>query len=265
MLLKSLFKKKKRNLFIHIPKTGGSTFVGLLKESVKITSAQKQQQTHKMESVGNVDIKHVDFNRIERPFKAPEIFESRNHKSVSEAYNVFMIVRHPVERLVSEFNFQYHILNGKDGNTNAAIITRLRNKPNTVKDYTINPETQNYQCKFLLGRKIADPEPVTDAEFKTLIDTIDNLPIHCGVTDAYDTFLNTFETISGITLKRDIVVRKKTPQHLKAKINKSVADAILKLNDYDYKLYLHVKNKVKTNQALQESPFLFNDKDDYII
>ena len=37
-----------------------------------------------------------------------------------------MLIRNPIDRMISEFNFQYHMLKGKDGNKNAAIISKLK-------------------------------------------------------------------------------------------------------------------------------------------
>ena len=63
---------------------------------------------------------------------------------------LFILFRDPVERIVSEFNFQYHILNGKNGDQKAAILSKLKPRPNSIEEYIEFKETQNYQTKFLL-------------------------------------------------------------------------------------------------------------------
>ena len=80
-----------------------------------------------------------------------------------------MLIRHPVDRIVSEFTFQYHMLNGKNGNVNAAIISKLKPLPTTLEAYINFSNTHNYQIKFLLGRKIADPKPVTNSDYAKII------------------------------------------------------------------------------------------------
>lgn len=262
-LFKSIFKAKKKNIFIHIPKAGGSTFVGLLKDSVKINASQKNIPTHLIERIGDTEIKHVDFNKIERPFKLPEIFITDT--DFYKKYNVFMIVRNPVDRIQSEFNFQYHILNGKEGNKNAAIISRLKKLPTNLNDYVSNPETQNYQCKFLLGRKIADSTPITELDFEIIINTIKELPIHCGTTDNYEAFLNTFQSITNINLKKEIILRKKTPNTYNKKIDDTLRTKILKLNSYDAKLYEFVKSLFDETALKQSNQFQFKDKDEFIV
>ena len=264
MFFKGIFNKRKRNFFIHIPKTGGSTFVGLLRESVKTTSEQKKTPTHIIDKLGNTEIRHVDFKRIDRPFKSPEIFDISNRKKLSAQFNFFMIVRHPVDRLVSEFNFQYHVLNGKNGNINAAILSRLNNNPKNLNDYIINLETQNYQCKFLLGRKIADHQPITDDEFSLIMETISKLPINIGTTDQYDKFLYKFEDVSGIKLKRDVLLRKQTPNNYKFKLDRKLSEKIIELNNYDYQLY-KLASEANEKYNYNSKQFNFNSSQDYIV
>src|SRR5690606_18860038 len=137
----------------------------------------------------------------------------------------------------------------KNGNSNAAIISRLIPIPRSLSEYIKHPETQDYQCKFLLGRKIADPEPITEIEFKTLIKAIDELPIYCGTTDAYSSFLNLFQETTSIRLNSKITIRKKSPKEYKENIGEKLKQRIIELNHYDKKLYDYVKNLVKEQNS----------------
>lgn len=257
---KTLFQSKKKNIFIHIPKCGGSTFVGLLKDSVKIDKASKKTATHLIAKIGNTEISHVDFTTQHRRFKNPEILRSGYDSSSA---NLFMLVRAPVARLLSEFNFQYHILNGKAGNPNAAIITRLSKKVNNFDQYISEKATQNYQCKFLLGRKVADPNPVTQEEYQRIIDAIDVHPIYCGVTEAYDNFLSLFQKISTIKLKAQAKRRKQTPKEYRKEVSASLRTKILKLNAFDVQLYKHIQSKISTDDKVET--FQIEDQNEFII
>ncbi len=115
----------KESIFIHIPKCGGSSFVGLLMDSVKQQNFESTTPTHKIDKVGITKIMHVDFSSIDRLFKAPDIFNLTRNLKFKDVL-LFMLVRDPVERIVSEFNFQYHILNGKNGDQKAAILSKLK-------------------------------------------------------------------------------------------------------------------------------------------
>jgi hypothetical protein len=62
--------------------------------------------------VGNTIIEHVDFSTQYRQFKNPNIFKTKHSQSYKNK-NLFLLVRSPVNRLLSEFNFRYPILDGK--------------------------------------------------------------------------------------------------------------------------------------------------------
>ena len=66
----------KESIFIHIPKCGGSTFVGLLMDPIKPQNFDPSTPTHKIDKVGNTKIMHVDFSSKDRKFKVPAFFNS---------------------------------------------------------------------------------------------------------------------------------------------------------------------------------------------
>ena len=251
---KPTIKSKNKVVFLHVPKTGGSTFVGLLKDSIKLSKKEKLIPSHIIDQIGNVQIKHIDFSNNDRRFQYPEILNSEIEKNTK----VFMLLRDPVERIISEFNFQFHLLNGKEGNKNAAIISKLKPIPTSINKYIEFPNTQNYQTKFLLGRKIADPKSVSNDEFKMIINGVKNIPIYCGVTEDYSSFLHLFQEETGIQLNKKITIRKKTPQEYKRDISDDLKKKILKLNQYDYKLYNYVKDNLFIKGA-HDSAFTFDD------
>ena len=85
-----------------------------------------------------------------------------------------------------------------------------------------------------MGRKIADPKRVTNDEFKTIINGVKNIPIYCGVTEDYASFLCLFQQETGIQLNKKITIRKKTPQEYKIDISDDLRKKIVKSNHYDY-------------------------------
>ena len=209
-LKKSINKPETKVVFLHVPKTGGSTFVGLLKDSIKLGKKERILPTHIIDNIGNIKIKHIDFSNKERRFQYPEVFKSEVQKSTK----VFMLLRDPVERIISEFNFQYHLLKGKEGNKNAAIISKLKPIPKTIDKYIDFPNTHNYQTKFLLGRKIADPKKVSKDEFDLILNGVKRIPIYCGITEEYSNFLKLFQDETGIQLKKKIIIKKKHHRNL---------------------------------------------------
>ncbi|MDO6597356.1 sulfotransferase family 2 domain-containing protein [Oceanihabitans sp. 2_MG-2023] len=256
---------KKNAFFLHIPKTGGSTFVGLLKDSIKITKEDYKLPSHIIDQIGNVKISHIDFSTKHRYFQSPEIFDKSLHLNFKDKFLIFMLIRHPVDRIVSEFTFQYHILNGKDGNTNAAIISKLRPLPNSLKEYIKFPHTHNYQIKFLLGRKIADPKPITASDYQKIIDSIETLSIHCGLTENYSQFLHQFQELTSVKLKKHITIRKRTPIEYEMFLDDALKSKILKYNAYDYKLYSYVKEKLNNKAGMNFNTFKYNNSNDFIV
>jgi len=262
-ILKTLFNKEetKECVFIHIPKCGGSSFIGLLKDSVKLNKEKTNTATHLIRKVGNTTIEHVDFSTIYRKFRKPQIFNNAINTNYLDK-ELFMLVRNPIDRLYSEFNFQYHILNGKNGNPNDAIISSLKKMPNCFEEYIANKETQNYQCKFLIGRPIADPNPLLQSEFDTIIETIEHLNIHCGTTESFDFFLSKFVRISKIQLKKKFILRKRTPKHFKGEISERTKKKIREKNKFDFMLYEYIKSNNKTNQKKE---YKVQETDEFIV
>jgi hypothetical protein len=268
MFLK-FFKKSKlpsdEIVFIHVPKTGGSTFVGLLKDSINISKEEQKKPSHIIDQIGNVQVKHIDFSTVERKFQFPELFGVQKDLTLPNNLKIFMLIRNPIDRMISEFNFQYHMLKGKDGNKNAAIISKLKPIPDSLKAYVNFKHTQNYQVKFLLGRKIADPSPVKPEEFNRVLSVIDDMTIHCGLTEDYSRFLSFFQSETGIKLKKKIIVRKKTPLELKLEVSQELKDEIIACNKYDQKLYEFVKNKLKEGSGAVNSNYKYNDDGGFVV
>ena len=265
-MLKYFFNKSKTAsedkdaVFIHIPKCGGSTFVGLLMDSVKPQNFDPTTPTHKIDKVGNTRILHIDFNSIDRKFKAPTIFNSNQNQEFINS-QLFILFRDPVERIISEFNFQYHILNGKNGDQKAAILSKLKPRPNSIEEYIEFKETQNYQTKFLLGKPLRYVKNVSANDFKKIINTIEGLSIYCGITNQYASFLNLFEKQTGIKLKKKVLVRKKTPFLYFDPVSEATKRRIIALNKYDYQLFEYAKEKIVINK----NKFIFQEKDQFIV
>lgn len=229
-----------------------------------ISEEEQAIPTHLIQKVGSTRIEHIDFSKSTRRFKIPEIVDDKlNDKWANQ--NIFMLVRNPVDRLLSEFNFQYHILNGKNCNPNAAIISKLKPLPNTFETYIQFAETQNYQCKFLLGRDIADPNPISEKEFQKIILAIEKLPIHLGLTEFYNDFLHMFCDITKLNLKSEFIQRKQTPKMLKEAVTEDVRNQIETKNRFDYRLYEYVKNVIEPNLSKNKLSFETQSTDTFIV
>lgn len=256
---------EKPNMFIHIPKAGGSTFVGLLMDSVKLTESEKAMSSHMIEKVGNTHIRHIKFDATDRTFKEASMFRRENIEKYKVGFNVYCLVRDPVDRIVSEFNFQYHILGGKEGNPRAAIYSQLKGRPDSVQQYAKEKGVRNYQVKFLLGRDIADSNSVKKEEFDGLISAMNEIPIRLGTTDRYDDFLAMFSEESGVKLNSKVLVRKQTPIIYAPFLSDIEREKIRKLNVWDQKLYEYAQMRFKNEYSKYKGDYKFKNSDSFIV
>lgn len=238
----NLFSKEKLkpNVFFHIPKTGGSTFIGAVKDQYNKTD---KTPTHLVKSIADFQIFHVDFKEKERRFEGRKIIRRiSEYKKV----NFFILFREPSKRLRSEFNFQFHILDGKSGNPNAAILNKIKKKPTNFFQYINAPETQNYQTKFLLGKPIGYAGNIDELEFKKLLENLNAPNIFLGITKEYIKFLKIFCEKSSMNLPQKVIIRKKTPKNYLSDINYDEELRIKERNNFDVRLYEFVKSKTES-------------------
>jgi predicted flavoprotein YhiN len=99
------------------------------------------------------------------------------------------------------------------------LLQNLKKKPKNFQEYIQNEESQNYQCKFLIGRSLADLKAITQEDYENIIKSIETLNIHCGVTNEYQKKLDSFQAVSKIKLEKKTIQRKKTPNLYEIKIN----------------------------------------------
>jgi hypothetical protein len=227
------------NIFIHVPKTGGSSFVRTLQIEVLKENTFSLDNTHVIKKILNIDIKHVDFSHPNRPMRDSDIFAKYK---LYKDYNIFTIIRNPLERLISEFIFQYHILKPKW--KAARIINSLVPRPTTFEEYVKHMEVWNYQLAFLSGRGLADKNKPNQKDLDNIIYHFNKYPVYCGITDNYDEFINLFNKKSGYEIK-NIHKMKEAPNDIKIGIYNSLSqeliDYIKKTNSLDYKLYEYAK------------------------
>jgi Sulfotransferase family. len=165
---------KKDTIFIHIPKTGGTT----------INAAM--QGTYWASEPG-FNYRHILLK--EKRSNSADIFNTSNLLKYKE-HTIFMMVRDPVDRLISEYYFLKERKNFMD---------LLRIKPKSFEDYIRNPQTQNYMVGFLVGRRIFDINPAKEIDLDNVLDAIEGLPIHTGIFEHFNESLSYFSSVSDIT------------------------------------------------------------------
>ena len=127
---------KQHPIFIHIPKTGGTSINCVMKG----TEWQTPLDYH---------YRHLDFDT--KTSTCGDIFDNKNNDNYHKEF-IFMMLRHPVDRLISEY---YYIRN------NHEFMDLLTTKPNSFSDYINNSQTSNYMLKFLDGQRIYSENELT--------------------------------------------------------------------------------------------------------
>lgn len=231
-------ENKDKVIFIHIPKTGGTT----------INSAMNN--TFWQTEVG-FNYRHILPNKQSN---SGDIFDSKNISKYKN-YIIFMMLRDPVDRLISEY---YFIKERKE------FIDLLKNKPKNFESYIKNRQTQNGVVNFLRGRRMYDVHSAKQEDLDEVLNVIDNNPIHTGIFEQFAESLYYFGEKTGIKWKKNIEVKRMTFKRPKAKeVPIEIRNLILEHNQLDVKLYEHCKSNFNNlNKEYKNSKISFK-KDKY--
>lgn len=211
---------KQQPIFIHIPKTGGTSINCVMKG----TEWQTPLDYH---------YRHLDFET--KTSTCGDIFDNKNNENYQKEF-IFMMLRHPVDRLISEY---YYIRN------NHEFMDFLTTKPDSFSAYVDNAQTSNYMLKFLDGQRIYSESLLTQKRASEIIESIDNLDIHVGIFEEYDRSLSYFSEVGDFDWPETIDVKRATINRPTVKqIPSHVLEKILTANKLDIQLYLHCKAKL---------------------
>ena len=230
---------KKDTIFIHIPKTGG-------------TSINTAIQNTEWQTEPNFYYRHIVLKS--KMSNAGDIFLEKNQEKYKQ-YKIFMMLRHPVDRMISEY---YFIRERKN------FIDLLHKKPTSFESYIKNRQTQNGVITFLKGRRFFDIKKPTENDLDDILNAIDELPVHIGIFEHFADSLQYFTQVSKIDLNKKIDVKRMTFRRPAVEeIGKDIKELILQNNQLDWELYQYGLDKFnKIKSGLKNSDFIFN-KDKY--
>ena len=226
-------------IFIHIPKTGG-------------TSINTAIQNTEWQTEPNFHYRHIVLKS--KLSNAGDIFLKKNIEKYRQ-YKIFMMLRHPVDRLISEY---YFIKERKN------FMELLNKKPQSFESYIKNRQTQNGVITFLKGRRFYDIKQPTENDLDDILNGIDELPIHIGIFEHFADSLQYFTQVSKIALDKKIDVKRMTFRRPSVEeISEDIKNLILEKNALDWELYQYGLDKFQQIKSdLKKSEFIFN-KDKY--
>ncbi len=234
---------EKETIFIHIPKTGGTT--------VNTALYQSYWQTE-------VDFFYRHIQVKTKKSNSGDIFDPKNFEQYKK-YHILMMLRHPIDRVTSEYHFIKERKN---------YMELLKKKPADFKEYIENFQTHNGVINFLLGRQFFGTRTATEDDLEEIIEAIEAIPIHVGIFEEFEASLQFFSEVADIKWKKEIDVKRMTFNRPKVdELSDEIKGLILENNQLDLKLYdycLEKFNRVK-NDLKKPSIQFVKDKYNHVI
>jgi hypothetical protein len=234
---------KKSNIFIHIPKTGGTT----------INCAMNNSD---WQTTPDFNYRHIDYKT--KRSNSADIFNPLKYE-LYEQHNIFMLLRHPIDRLLSEYSFI---------KTRPEFMNLIKPTPKDFDSYVKSKQTQNYMIGFLVGKRMYDTSFVDRDDLELVKNAIRNINIKVGIFEQYAASLSYFSEYSNLKWPKKIDIKRITLNRpTVADISEETKLLILKNNVLDLDLYqyaLDIFNSKIKNISNKKVQFKGN-KYDYVL
>ncbi len=230
--------KRKKVVFLHIPKTGGMTFQNIL----------RQVFPHSVHFVKNPDIEKIRKNLKSyrcivlhgTEYKGEFIYLTQDimqpaYRHILKDASIFVLFRNPVKQHLSLFSF----LKRKRDEILPIYQQNDRTFPETLEDF-LTLVHYNQQLGFLVGNLQSNSATVVnkhDLEYAKSL--LINLDIKVGITERYADFLHIFETVTGKRIPdRTIKIINQNPnQSIYEAVDEETLNIIRQRNHLDMELY----------------------------
>lgn len=234
---------EKQYVFIHIPKSGGSTIIKYLVTLFPNYYLINQAQFPTPDIISNKQL--LTFDKI-GALGSPCRFLYDHEWSKSTMF--LLSIRNPVSLKLSEFYFYNHLVH----QANNGFPEKLMKKFSTLVSFLKNGMSHNTQTKYLLGRDILDPAPVTDEEFNRLIEWIKGHKVFAFLVERLGECLSLFEDSRNLRGPDEILRYKQN--YFKPKesdLLSSTINLIKENNKYDFLLYQFFQNRLNLSRSLR--------------
>lgn len=231
----------KNQIFIHIPKTGGTTLNCLFfGEETPINP--------------NYNYRHIVYET--KMSNSGDIFNPLKNDAYLNT-QIVMMLRHPIDRIISEYYFL------KD---RSEFFDQIKPTPKSFKDYVNSKQTFNYNISFLLGKKIYSNDVVNEEDLKMVINAIEKLNIKIGINEHFEESLQFFAHYLNLKLPNKIHSKRITLQRpAKDEISPDLCKTILANNALDLKLYEYALDKFKSLPKKNVNFNIVKNKLDYAV
>jgi len=218
----------KTTIFLHTPKTAGTTFNDIIYHQYKLESLYRAKDDLVFEN-----LPAVERNRYKMIFGHMSFGYFEKH--INSDFQYITLLRDPLKRVVSDY---YHILRS----TGRQLNEKVKNEELSLKDYIeLNePTSENWQVKSIAGydyiHKVCDEETYQKA--------LENLKKYfevVGITELFDAFLVDVSEKLNWTFpyykRLNIGANKK-------ELDSETKALITSRNTYDIRLYDHIKREL---------------------
>jgi len=236
-------KQKQKIIFLHLPKTAGSSlktvFENQYKPSEIINVYSPEEEKIMQEKKEEIAIVSGHF-----PF-------GLHNKYYSDAKYI-TILRDPVERVISLYYFikrtptnQFH--------------EKINSENISLKDFVLNDEmlkeVYNLQTKFIAGLNgYVSEEMITMETYNKAVQNIENHFIVTGLTERFDETIlmmkNELNWSYPVYIKQNVAKKKEKPE-----VSDEIRKLIIERNEYDIKLYDYVKENFEKKIYLNKEKY----------
>lgn len=229
-------------IFIHIPKTGGTTINAAMQNSYWQTTPDH-------------NYRHI---LADKTSNAGDIFDGKNIDKYKKN-KIFMMLRHPIDRVTSE----YHFIKER-----VEFTKYIKSKPTNFEQYITSYQTQNGVVNFLKGGKMYNTLKPSEKDLEYIKQAITTLPIYTGIFEDFEKSLSYFTSQIGIKWAKKVEAKRMTfKRPNKEDLSPKIKNLIIENNSLDMELYSFCKSIFdKETQNLKPTKINFiKDKYNHVV
>lgn len=242
-----------RLIFVHIPKTGGTTLQLILNRQYgrKVFNVKNEIMASKVAKVSTWRNKRIKCLKGHLPFGYHKLFPNDDVKYIS-------MLRDPVKRVISF----YHFVKSRPHHHNYPAIVGNNLSIKEFVESGVNRHMENCQLRFISNNIYT---PFGECTERMLDQAKENIEKHiavCGITEMFDESLifmkKEFNWVRPFYYRENVTGHGVKPSDL----DQDTLDVILKYNQLDIELYNWAKERLKY-QIECEKDWFFESLDSY--
>ena len=189
----------KKVVFVHVAKTGGSTFRRVLEEVYGGNFRQCDDRT-----IEGIEATFAKYDAVElhatntttQWFRPLSEIVRLGRWDLLEGKEIFTMLRDPVDRYISN----YHYMVSHREFAEAAMAHHGFTFPESLEEMAGWPTSYDFQIEFLLGKMPRDARellPITREDLEELKKRLVRMNVHVGLTECFAESVHIFEAVTG--------------------------------------------------------------------